>query len=181
MEVLLEMVIPSDPGRVRISSLSSSDLCLNSIGFNGCDGGLFREDSAPRSFVSLIGNQKLCSSENRRRGIGFEVRGGTGGRFLSVTVSINGGGNEGFEEDSGEKAAEGEMPLCRRQVEKVEEEKKVRSGGEAALNTTKHLWAGAVAAAVSRYKKKSTFSVLNWFLISIFLLVYKHICFLVLE
>ncbi|MCE2055691.1 hypothetical protein HAX54_043194 [Datura stramonium] len=150
---LKNLVIPSDPGRVRISSLSSSDLCLNSIGFNGCDGGLFLEDSAPSSFVSLIGNQSLCSSEgvlysrkNRRRGIGFEVH-GTSGRFLSVTVSINGGGNEGFQEDSGETAAESEMPVGR-QVEK-EEEKKV-SGGGAALNTTKHLWAGAVAAAVSR-------------------------------
>ncbi|KAK4716874.1 hypothetical protein R3W88_015212 [Solanum pinnatisectum] len=143
------MVNQSDPGRVRVSSLSSSDLCLNSIGFNGSDGGLFLEDSGPRSFVSLIGNQGLCS-ESRRRRIGLEVRGGTGGRFLSVTVSINGGGNEGFEEDSGETAADSEMQVCRRRVEKVEEKKKVLSGGGAALNTTKHLWAGAVAAAVSR-------------------------------
>lgn len=161
MKVVVKMVIPSDPGRVRISSLSSSDLCLNSIGFNG---GLFLEDSAPRSFVSLIGKQSLCSWENRRRGLVLEVR-GTGGRFLSVTVSINGGGNEGFQEDSGETAAESEMPVCRRQVEKVEEEeeKKVLSGGGAALNTTKHLWAGAVAAAVSRLKNEHFFSVLNWF------------------
>ncbi|XP_015074456.1 probable mitochondrial adenine nucleotide transporter BTL3 [Solanum pennellii] len=146
------MVNQSDPGRVRVSSLSISDLCLNSIGFNGSDGGLFLEDSGPRSFVSLIGNQGLCYSESRRRRIGFEVRGGTGGRFLSVTASINGGGNEGFEEGSGETAAESEMQVCRRRVEKVEEEeeKKVLSGGGAALNTTKHLWAGAVAAAVSR-------------------------------
>lgn len=142
---LNNLAIPSDPGRVRVSSLTRSDLCLNSIGFSGSDNQLFLEHST------------LCSSEvvlyvrkNRCRGIGYEVS-GAGGRFLSVTVSINGGGNEGFEEDSGETAAESEVPVCRREVEKVVEEKKVVSGGgAAALNTTKHLWAGAVAAAVSR-------------------------------
>ncbi|KAK4353085.1 hypothetical protein RND71_028603 [Anisodus tanguticus] len=140
---LRNLVIQSDPGRVRVLSLSSNDLCLNSISFNDCNNGLFVEQSAPRSFVSLIGNNK---SLYRRRGIGFEAS-GTGGRFLSVTVSVNGGGNE-FHEDSGETAAESGMPVCR-EVEKMEE-KKVLSGGDAAFNTTKHLWAGAVAAAVSR-------------------------------
>ncbi|KAM3281838.1 putative mitochondrial adenine nucleotide transporter BTL3 [Capsicum chacoense] len=133
---LTNLVIQSDPGWVRISSLTRNDLCLNSIAFND---GLFLEHSAPTSSVSTLHFRK-----NRRTGIGLEVS-GTGGKFLSVTVSINGGGNEGFEEDSGEtEASETEMPVCRREVEKVV------NGGNAALNTTKHLWAGAVAAAVSR-------------------------------
>ncbi|KAJ8540161.1 hypothetical protein K7X08_026550 [Anisodus acutangulus] len=137
---LNSLVIQSDPGRVRVSSLSSNDLCLNAISFNDGNNGLFLEHSAPRSFLSLIGNnQSLYVRKNRRRTIGFEVS-GTGGRFLSVTVSINGGGNE--------TTAESEMPVFR-EVEKVEE-KKVLSGGDAAFNTTKHLWAGAIAAAVSR-------------------------------
>ncbi|CAN4097286.1 unnamed protein product [Withania somnifera] len=143
---LNDLVISSDPGRVRVSRLSSNDLCLNSIGYNGYDSRLFPENSALCSSDSVLYVRK-----NRCRGIGFEVCGGTRrGRFLLMTASISGGVNERFGDDSGEAAAESEMPVYLREVEKVVEEKKVVRGGGAALNTTKHLWAGAVAAAVSR-------------------------------
>ncbi|XP_059318048.1 probable mitochondrial adenine nucleotide transporter BTL3 [Lycium ferocissimum] len=130
---LNNLMIQSDPGRVRVSSLSSNDLCLNSISFNDCnDVGLFLEDSGSRSHVSFIrNNQSSCLYVRKNQG-----RGG----FLSVTVSCNGGGgNEGFKEDSDDVAG----------CEEVEK-KVVSGGGAAALNTTKHLWAGVVAAAVSR-------------------------------
>ncbi|XP_009763884.1 probable mitochondrial adenine nucleotide transporter BTL3 [Nicotiana sylvestris] len=131
---------------VRCLSLRSSDLCLNSISFDGSnnDVGLLLEDSATSSFVSLISTESYSSSSERvlrarRRGIGINVRRG-GGRFLSITLSDS-------NEILGQNGVESEVGVYR-EVEKAEEKGKVHGGG--ALNTTKHLWSGAVAAMVSR-------------------------------
>ncbi|KAK6118383.1 hypothetical protein DH2020_047800 [Rehmannia glutinosa] len=108
-------------------------------------GGLFLEESAPASLVSLISPKKSslrttvqCSSRrSRRRGLvgGGRRRGG----FLSVSLSsINddGGGGEGS---------------CGEELSVSKEKRGVlRGGGGGTLNTAKHLWAGAVAAMISR-------------------------------
>ncbi|XP_042038611.1 probable mitochondrial adenine nucleotide transporter BTL3 [Salvia splendens] len=130
-------------------------------------GGLFLEESPPPSFVSLISPKSAaaagCSCRRRRR------RGLDGGRqssrgFISVTLSsINGdGGREscggGLSVSSvlgnvGEKNVESESEdenkvLVLKEV--VGEEKKSTGGGGGTFNSARHLWAGAVAAMVSR-------------------------------
>ncbi|CAK7334651.1 unnamed protein product [Dovyalis caffra] len=76
-------------------------------------------------------------------------RGRKGGDFLSVSLSIKGREEDGHEGNVGE-SIEG---LGQNGAEKILDEEEVevkRSGTSAALNTTKHLWAGVVAAMVSR-------------------------------
>ncbi|KAK4430570.1 putative mitochondrial adenine nucleotide transporter BTL3 [Sesamum alatum] len=136
-------------------------------------GGLFLEESAPASFVALISPKNnsfsatVCCSSRRsgRRGlVGGRRRGG----FSSVTLSSvndDGGGVGGSygEELSvssvlgnvGEKIGESENEGERERVafkEVVREGKSgvLKGGGGGTLNTAKHLWAGAVAAMVSR-------------------------------
>lgn len=131
-------------------------------------GGLFLEESAPASFVSLISSKKNtvasaagCSyRRNRRR----KVDGGRPQRrgFISVTLSSvngDGGGGQGsygkqlsvssvlgnVGEKNVESDTEGENDVLVLR-EDVREDK--RRGGT--FNTAKHLWAGAVAAMVSR-------------------------------
>ncbi|XP_009608245.1 probable mitochondrial adenine nucleotide transporter BTL3 [Nicotiana tomentosiformis] len=148
LEICLKDLIQSESksNGVRCLSLRSSDLCLNSIGFDGNNngGGLLLEDSSTSSFVSLISMENCSSSSEcvlraRRRGIGINVRRDCG-RFLSITLSDS-------NEILGQNGAEIEVGVCR-EVEKAEEKAKLHRGG--ALNTTKHLWSGAVAAMVSR-------------------------------
>lgn len=134
-------------------------------------GGLFLDPDVPSSIASFISLHNTCSAGAsksvscwRRRSVtaGMEVyRRGNGG-FLSVSLSIKdgggGGGGEGFVLESSqvlgqngeEKSSESETAA----FEEVEEKEgkvvsRVRGKG-GALNTTKHLWAGAVAAMVSR-------------------------------
>lgn len=77
LEIRLKGLIQSESklNGVRCLSLRSSDLCLNSIGFDGNNGGLLLEDSATTSFVSLISMETCSPSEcmlrarwSRRRG-----------------------------------------------------------------------------------------------------------------
>ncbi|MBA0824522.1 hypothetical protein Goarm_021190 [Gossypium armourianum] len=135
----------------------SADRCLfvDSIRVSRQDG-LFPSDKiVPSSFVSSIslktqkcfvdknenvclvscswGGQTLGPVKSRRSG-------GKGGWVLSVSLSRE----EGYVGDSGEDWGQnGDNNL--ETVEEVKEKK-----GSGALNTTKHLWAGAVAAMVSR-------------------------------
>lgn len=137
-------------------------------------GGLFLEESAPASFVSLICPKSSvrvtvgCSDRGirRRRSPGRRRRGG----FLSVTLSsINddGGGPGRFGEElssssvlgnvevknvESENEGEGGM-LGLQEVVREEENGVLRRGGGGTFNTAKHLWAGAVAAMVSRFVK----------------------------
>ncbi|KAK6923398.1 Mitochondrial substrate/solute carrier [Dillenia turbinata] len=145
----------------------------NSICF--VTGGLFLESSIPASFVSLISPKNSetllsisCSSSPSlsRRRVGFGNWSGerirrlgrerevvvSSAKFLSVSLSIK-GGNGGFEHDSsvllgqnGEKSSE-ETTLV---FQKERKEHKMEQKKSGALNMTKHLWSGAVAAMVSR-------------------------------
>ncbi|XP_059308104.1 probable mitochondrial adenine nucleotide transporter BTL3 [Lycium ferocissimum] len=120
----LEIQSDSKLKGVRYLSLKSSDLCMNSIGFDDL--------ATTTSLVSLI-SMENSSSSWRSRGMGINVRRDKG-RFMSVALSDN-------NEMNGEAAVvESEVGVCEEAVEK----------GGGALNTTKHLWAGAVAAMVSR-------------------------------
>ncbi|KAK8716510.1 hypothetical protein V6N13_043817 [Hibiscus sabdariffa] len=128
-------------------------------------GGLFLNDkTVPTSFISSISlktqryfvdkndnvcwvscdlggrkiGQTLCPVKSRRGG-------GKGDWFLSVSLSRD----EGYVGESGEDWGQtGDKNL--EALEIVEDEKEKEKKGSGALNTTKHLWAGAVAAMVSR-------------------------------
>ncbi|KAJ8619178.1 hypothetical protein MRB53_015364 [Persea americana] len=138
-------------------------------------GGLFLEASAPSySLVSsiLIGSSSVSISKSSspsssfscfsdsvpcRKGVvlGLIGRGkGIGGGFLSVSLSIKGndglvGDQDGFLGRNGE-AVEKEKGSEEVFDGKVEEEGRLRGAGAGAMNTSKHLWSGAVAAMVSR-------------------------------
>nr|GMC62335.1 probable mitochondrial adenine nucleotide transporter BTL3 [Ipomoea batatas] len=161
-EIWFRNLTALDSGEVVLSSNDSS----NSIGlFNG--GGLFLEDSVPASLVSSITNRRCSASSlntvscaarsDRCRWIGVEAsRRGGGGMFLSVTLSVR-GGNGGLGEDSSEileRSGENDVASEAEVLPEIENEKVekpgIRSGSQQALNVTKHLWAGAVAAMVSR-------------------------------
>ncbi|MBA0742177.1 hypothetical protein Gogos_015260, partial [Gossypium gossypioides] len=123
-------------------------------------GGLFLNDQTlPSSFVSFISlkaqkcpvdkDDNLCflgggKSTKTLRFVKSRRDGrGRVGWFLSVSLSRE----EGYVGESGESWGQnGDKNL--EEVEMVEEEKEKKGSG--ALNTTKHLWAGAVAAMVSR-------------------------------
>jgi len=135
----------------------------NSISFVG--GGLFLESAVPASFVSLI-SSRTCSigvsssisssfSLTCRKPVifgGFRREKRDSGvvcdDFLSVSLSVN--GNDGFvPESNGFLGENGDKSL--EAVEFVEDkDQKVLLRGAGAMNATKHLWAGAVAAMVSR-------------------------------
>ncbi|KAJ7956813.1 Mitochondrial carrier protein [Quillaja saponaria] len=131
-------------------------------------GGLFLEsDAVPTSFISLI-SSKACSNSDRiscsswgcnktpqfeifRRVEEFSCK--FGGGFLSLSLSINGNeGDSGYVRESGEILGQNGAKVSEEEVEAVvcKEKENVRKRGSAAMNTTKHLWAGAVAAMVSR-------------------------------
>lgn len=141
-------------------------------------GGLFLEASGPSSSLvssipiesSSVSISKSSSSSSSfccfsdsvrcRKGVvlGFIGRGKGigGGGFLSVSLSIKGndglvGDQDGFLGRNGE-ALEKEKEKGSEEVfdGKVEEEGRLRGAGAGAMNTTKHLWSGAVAAMVSR-------------------------------
>lgn len=135
------------------------------------NGGLFLESTVPSSFmhsISLsssytgVSSSFVFSSIHRRKqvvlGVCWQERnvsGVFGGGFLSVSLR-----NDGFSQEAtgcfvqnGDKASEEAARLSGgiAIVETGEKQDEVRAGGRAAMNTTKHLWAGAAAAMVSRY------------------------------
>lgn len=125
-------------------------------------GGLFLDHKTvcPPSFVSIVYSKKNGNKENhsylsKRTLLRFENmrrRGRKGGVFLSVSLSIKGREEDGDEGNVGESIESLGQIGVEKNVE-VLEEKEVevkRSGTSAALNTTKHLWAGVLAAMVSR-------------------------------
>ncbi|GFY80272.1 mitochondrial substrate carrier family protein [Actinidia rufa] len=125
----------------------------DSISLRFVNGGLFLESTVPCSFVSFVSTK--CSSTSlscSRRRIGGEKL--CAGGFLSVSLSIKGStSREGFGQESsgvlgqsGERRSEEEVVT----FEEVKKEEVRFGGGGGALNITKHLWAGAVAAMVSR-------------------------------
>lgn len=128
-------------------------------------GGLFLEQTDAPAFISLVLSEDKCSfpaSQSLR--LVKRRRQGQGRGFLSVSLSIKGGGQEqeGYVGESGENwgqngndasntnlAAEAGNETTA--VKEEKEEKKVTVKRSEALNTTNHLFAGAIAAAVSRF------------------------------
>ncbi|KAL6526421.1 hypothetical protein OROHE_015430 [Orobanche hederae] len=138
-------------------------------------GGLFLEESAPASLVSLIIPKKRhhrtgvrCSRAIRsRRGLGGDGGRRHRGAFLSATLSSSSGDGGGVGEGScadelavkgnaGEKSGvtenegESETVAFKEVVREGEKRGVLRGGVGVTFNTAKHLWAGAVAAMVSR-------------------------------
>ncbi|KAM0971231.1 hypothetical protein ACFX13_019449 [Malus domestica] len=136
-------------------------------------GGLFLHPSntVPPSFLSLISpNVRLrsrsgcclrCRGRRTLRFEGLKGRSGGGGTplFLSVSLSIRGSEGDGGEEEyvpesgqvlgqNGDKSFSSEEAAVVAVFEKGEAETARKGSG--AMNTTKHLWSGAVAAMVSR-------------------------------
>ncbi|XP_077214061.1 putative mitochondrial adenine nucleotide transporter BTL3 isoform X2 [Tasmannia lanceolata] len=122
-------------------------------------GGLFLDPSVPSSFVHSISTRNpnfsysssSCFSLNRLVFEVFRRERAFGPAFVSVSLSIK--GNDGFAQESeGILGQNGEKGSDEVAFESKEEEKKFgfRGAGAGAMNTTKHLWAGAVAAMVSR-------------------------------
>ncbi|KAF4360370.1 hypothetical protein CsatB_008352 [Cannabis sativa] len=118
------------------------------------NGGLFLEPTVSKF---LLGSLTMVAEEERQCSASIGVSGSVsssacrpkvvvGGRFSSVSLRSDGivretkrclvqSGYEGSEEAV---------------VEERKKEEKIRVRGGAAMNTTKHLWAGAIAAMVSR-------------------------------
>ncbi|PON47677.1 Mitochondrial carrier protein [Parasponia andersonii] len=138
-------------------------------------GGLFIDPaySVPPSFLSFISSKTRldsdpgsgpgsCSYRSRRKTVRFEgLRSGSCG-FLSVSLSIKGSeegnGDEGYVRESREvlgqsgngSSEEEAVAVVYEKGENETVQERVRKKGSGALNMTKHLWAGAVAAMVSR-------------------------------
>ncbi|GER55664.1 mitochondrial substrate carrier family protein [Striga asiatica] len=104
-----------------------------------CSGGLFLDSSTiPSSIVSTTsgeGGFSGCSVRARRKRW----------EFLCLSLSIKGKDGAANNNSSERTAASGETEMV-----KVGNGMRVRLRGRGAVNTTKHLWAGAVAAMVSR-------------------------------
>lgn len=89
---------------------------------------------------------------------GLRGRGGGRGLFLSVSFSINGtegDGDEGYAGESGQVLGQNGIKKSAEEEEAAvvfakDGRDSVQKKGSGAMNTTKHLWSGAVAAMVSR-------------------------------
>ncbi|KAK8952150.1 hypothetical protein KSP39_PZI002997 [Platanthera zijinensis] len=118
-------------------------------------GGLFLDPVLPVSFLTLAPSPKMISLHGASLVLGlFRAERGLEREFLSVSLSVKGSGglvrdSVGFMEKSSEEKKkrredEGEFVA-------VEENKvRIRQAGAGAINTSKHLLAGAFAAMVSR-------------------------------
>lgn len=129
-------------------------------------GGLFLDDNLPPSFISLIasksssGSATFSSSHSPHKTLNLKILGrrergisdGSGCRFLSVSLSANGSGeNEEYTRHAeGLLGQDGNKGSVQHEEEEEERDQKAVLRGSGAMNMTKHLWAGAVAAMVSR-------------------------------
>ncbi|XP_009150574.1 probable mitochondrial adenine nucleotide transporter BTL3 [Brassica rapa] len=110
-------------------------------------GGLFLDESLPSSSVSFVSSKSCSLSSCRfvRKSSALKLRRRNGNRrgggplFSSVSLSIN--ESNGQEDEEGGEGYNGQH---------VYKSPPLKENGSGALNTTKHLWAGAFAAMVSR-------------------------------
>ncbi|PRQ21414.1 putative mitochondrial carrier protein [Rosa chinensis] len=114
-------------------------------------GGLFLEPTVPNSLLNSVSFRKTSNAVVSGSGYACRLRlaGGGGGGFLSVSLSSDGVVREskgGCLVQNGEEGSEEAAVVV------VQEEKREKVGIRRgrAMNTTKHLWAGAIAAMVSR-------------------------------
>jgi hypothetical protein len=127
----------------------------------GVAAGLFLDGGDAAAHGALLAAMPGCSASF---GVPRRRQRGTPPGFLSMTMSVKGGrgfvpGPVGLLASGEEKGGEAEALVAGRGVDglmvveadgKLAEEKEAHSGA-GAMNTTKHLWSGAVAAMVSRY------------------------------
>ncbi|XP_030535036.1 probable mitochondrial adenine nucleotide transporter BTL3 [Rhodamnia argentea] len=116
-------------------------------------GGLFLDDALPPCFLALVPRksdpfENLAVSHSRRANYcGVNARVGfRNGVFLSVSLSVK--ENDGYALDSAKLLGNNNGEKVEGSEVEEKEKGKVKESG--AFNTTKHLWAGAVAAMVSR-------------------------------
>ncbi|KAM0952877.1 putative mitochondrial carrier protein [Dioscorea sansibarensis] len=125
-------------------------------------GGLFLDQWVPASLVASVSHGNTSVSfpglgSRRRKSVALGVFWRGGPTFLSVSLSVKGGqgfvgepvgilGQDGKRREEEEEEGEKEGKVVEVEDEGVE----VRGAGAGAMNTTKHLWSGAVAAMVSR-------------------------------
>ncbi|XP_062026264.1 probable mitochondrial adenine nucleotide transporter BTL3 [Rosa rugosa] len=114
-------------------------------------GGLFLEPTVPNSLLNSVSFRKTSNAVVSGSGYACRLRlaGGGGGGFLSVSLRSDGVVREskgGCLVQNGEEGSEEAAVVV------VQEEKREKVGIRRgrAMNTTKHLWAGAIAAMVSR-------------------------------
>ncbi|OIW18128.1 hypothetical protein TanjilG_22326 [Lupinus angustifolius] len=130
-------------------------------------GGLFlNSDTFPTSFFSLFPSSSSSSkastvscfswgptSRTKVVSVFSVIGGGGGGDFLSLSLSFNSRSNEDHQKHGRESRENVEQHEKKKVCEEEEKENNnvgLVSHGSGAINMTKHLWAGAVAAMVSR-------------------------------
>lgn len=134
-------------------------------------GGLFLDPTTrPTSFITLIQSSSSSSSNSAtvscfswgiRKRVGTEIlrlEGGINGGscfFSSLSLSINGTNadhSHRYTRESNEVSEQHEKKVEQDVYQEKEEEKEsIRVNGSGAVNMTKHLWAGAFSAMVSRF------------------------------
>ena len=121
--------------------------------------GLFLDNNTlPHYLINAVSpnnNTHYCSTRRTPAGGVFRRKNGvSGGGFLSVSLSVK-GSSDGIDRNSTTQFMAAAVVGGGGGGGVVEEKKKkvhIRLRGKpAAMNTTKHLWAGAVAAMVSRF------------------------------
>lgn len=129
-----------------------------------CIGGIFLDDSVPSSILDAIASGTAYSNDSH---LSFKLPDFKGCGFLCVGLStrgkniLTGKSDVGLRRNGSTKLSKEEalvVPSEDGYVGEEEKKHKVRRGHHGrrggAVNTTKHLWAGAVAAMVSRFVPK---------------------------
>lgn len=127
------------------SELSCSDSSFSSSSSFFVNGGLFLEPAVSNSFLRWVSPAEQSKGYVSSCVCRFKAV-GDGGRFLSVSLRSDGVVREAKMclVQNGYEGAEDAVVEERKKKEKI----RVRKG--VAVNTTKHLWSGAIAAMVSR-------------------------------
>ncbi|GMN45331.1 hypothetical protein TIFTF001_014522 [Ficus carica] len=127
------------------SELSCSDSSFSSSSSFFVNGGLFLEPAVYNSFLRWVSPAEQSKGSVSSCVCRFKAV-GDGGRFLSVSLRSDGVVREAKMclVQNGYEGAEDAVAEERKKKEKI----RVRKG--VAVNTTKHLWSGAIAAMVSR-------------------------------
>lgn len=145
-------------GSIPLEAPTSTSGCSISNGNSSVNGGgLFLDNNTlPHYLINVVSpnnNTHHCSTR-RTPGVGVFRRknGVSGGGFLSVSLSVK-GSSDGIDRNSTTQFMAAAVVGGGGGGVVEENKKKVHirlRGKPAAMNTTKHLWAGAVAAMVSR-------------------------------
>lgn len=142
--------IPIEPP----TSTSGCSISNGSSVVNG--GGLFLDNNTlPHYLINVVSpnnNTHYCSTRRTPvDGVFRRKNGVSGGGFLSVSLSVKGSSDGTIDRNSTTQFMAAAVVSGGGVVEENKKKVNIRLRGKpAAMNTTKHLWAGAVAAMVSR-------------------------------